>query len=159
VVIDPVIVAESGATLLDDAAREALVERLLPLATVATPNIPEAEALAGAGKGGSQEELARAVLALGPRAVVVTGGHSERNVDLFCDGGEAVPIEGERHPGGASHGSGCTHSSVLAARLARGDTPLDAARAARRIASEAVGAGLRELGAGAGPVNVLGLGQ
>ena len=159
VVIDPVIVAESGATLLDDAAREALVERLLPLATVATPNIPEAEALAGAGRGGSQEELARAVLALGPRAVVVTGGHSERNVDLFCDGGEAVPIEGERHPGGASHGSGCTHSSVLAARLARGDTPLDAARAARRIASEAVGAGLRELGAGAGPVNVLGLGQ
>jgi hydroxymethylpyrimidine/phosphomethylpyrimidine kinase len=157
VVIDPVIVAESGATLLDDAAREALVERLLPLATVATPNIPEAEALAG--EGGSQEELARAVLALGPRAVVVTGGHSERNVDLFCDGGQAVPIEGERHPEGASHGSGCTHSSVLAARLALGDTPLDAARTARRIASEAVGAGLRDLGAGAGPVNVLGLGQ
>jgi hydroxymethylpyrimidine/phosphomethylpyrimidine kinase len=97
------------------------------------------------GEGGSQEELARAVLALGPRAVVVTGGHSERNVDLFCDGGEAVPIEGERHPGGASHGSGCTHSSALAARLALGDTPLDAARAARRVASEAV--------------NVLGLGQ
>jgi hydroxymethylpyrimidine/phosphomethylpyrimidine kinase len=159
VVIDPVIVAESGATLLDDSAREALVERLLPLATVATPNIPEAEALAGAGDGDSQEELARAVLALGPRAVVITGGHSERNVDLFWDGGQAVPIEGERHPEGASHGSGCTHSSVLAARLALGDTPLDASRAARRIASEAVGAGLRELGAGAGPVNVLGLGQ
>jgi hydroxymethylpyrimidine/phosphomethylpyrimidine kinase len=159
VVLDPVMVSESGATLLDDAAREALAERLLPLAAVATPNIPEAEALAGTGEGGSQEELARAVLALGPRAVVVTGGHSERNVDLFCDGGEAVPIEGERHPGGASHGSGCTHSSVLAARLALGDTPLDAARTARLIASEAVGAGLRDLGAGAGPVNVLGLGQ
>jgi hydroxymethylpyrimidine/phosphomethylpyrimidine kinase len=159
VVIDPVMVAESGATLLDDAAREALVDRLLPLAAVATPNIPEAEALAGAGEGGSQEELARAVLALGPRAVVVTGGHSERNIDLFCDGGEAVPIEGERHPEGASHGSGCTHSSALAARLALGDTPVEAARTARRIASEAVGAGLRELGAGAGPVNVLGLGQ
>jgi hydroxymethylpyrimidine/phosphomethylpyrimidine kinase len=159
VVLDPVMVAESGATLLDDAAREALVERLLPLAAVATPNIPEAEALAGAGEGDSQEELARAVLALGPRAVVVTGGHSERNVDLFCDGGQVVPIEGERHPGGASHGSGCTHSSVLAARLALGDTPLDAARTARRVASEAVGAGLRDLGAGAGPVNVLGPGQ
>jgi hydroxymethylpyrimidine/phosphomethylpyrimidine kinase len=159
VVLDPVMVAESGAPLLDDAAREALVERLLPLAAVATPNIPEAEALAAAGAGRSQEELARAVLALGPRAVVVTGGHSEDNVDLFRDGDRAVPIEGERHPGGASHGSGCTHSSVLAARLALGDTPLDAARIARRVASEAVGAGLRDLGAGAGPVNVLGLGQ
>jgi hydroxymethylpyrimidine/phosphomethylpyrimidine kinase len=159
VVLDPVMVAESGATLLDDAAREALVERLLPLATVATPNIPEAEALAGAGEGDSQEQLAGAVLALGPRAVVVTGGHSEQNVDLFCDGGQAFTIEGERHIGGASHGSGCTHSSVLAARLALGDTPLEAARVARRIASEAVGAGLRDLGSGAGPVNVLGLGQ
>jgi hydroxymethylpyrimidine/phosphomethylpyrimidine kinase len=159
VVIDPVIVAESGATLLDDAAREALVERLLPLAAVATPNIPEAEALAGTGKGEGQEELARAVLALGPEAVVVTGGHSEQNVDLFCDGRQTVPIEGERHPGGASHGSGCTHSSVLAARLALGDSPLDAARAARRIASAAVGAGLRDIGGGAGPVNALGLGQ
>jgi hydroxymethylpyrimidine/phosphomethylpyrimidine kinase len=159
VVVDPVMVAESGATLLDGAAREALVERLLPLATVVTPNIPEAEALAGAGEGDSQEELAREVLALGPRAVVVTGGHSEQNVDLFYDGREVEPIEGERHLGGASHGSGCTHSSVLAARLALGDSLLEAARLARRIASEAVGAGLRELGEGAGPVNVLGLGQ
>ena len=81
-----------------------------------TPNIPEARALAGAGEEASQEELAREVLALGPQAVVVTGGHSERNVDLFFDGREAVPIEGERHPGGAAHGSGCTHSSALAAR-------------------------------------------
>jgi hydroxymethylpyrimidine/phosphomethylpyrimidine kinase len=162
VVVDPVMVAESGATLLDDAAREALVERLLPLAAVVTPNIPEAEALAGVGGEDpqgthSQEELAGEVLALGPQAVVVTGGHSERSVDLFDDGGEAVPIEGERHPGGASHGSGCTHSSVLAARLALGDSPLEAARVARRIASQAVGAGLRDLGEGAGPVDVLDL--
>ena len=68
-------------------------------------------------------------------------------------------VGGQRHPGGAAHGSGCTHSSVLAARLALGDTPLEAARAARRIASEAVAAGLRDIGEGAGPVNVLGLGQ
>src|SRR4051812_4577224 len=149
VVVDPVMVAESGATLLDDGAREAVVERLLPLAAVATPNIPEAEALAGAGDRVTQHDLARAVLALGPRAVVVTGGHSEQNVDLFSDGRQTVQIEGERHPAGASHGSGCTHSSVLAARLALGDSPLDAARAARRIASEAVGAGLR--GGGEGP--------
>ncbi|HKT82470.1 MAG TPA: bifunctional hydroxymethylpyrimidine kinase/phosphomethylpyrimidine kinase [Solirubrobacterales bacterium] len=157
VVIDPVMVAESGAVLLDEEARAALVERLLPLASVVTPNIPEARALTGAGPQDSQEDLAREVLALGPRAVVVTGGHSERIVDLFFDGRESAEIAGERHPGGAAHGSGCTHSSALAAYLARGEEPLEAARKARTIASEAVAQGLRELGAGAGPVDVFGL--
>jgi hydroxymethylpyrimidine/phosphomethylpyrimidine kinase len=157
VVVDPVMVAESGAALLDEGARRALVERLLPLAAVVTPNIPEARALSGAGERDSQEDLAREVLALGPRAVVVTGGHSDAVVDLFFDGRDAVAIEGERHPDGASHGSGCTHSSALAACLAHGATPLEAARAAREVASAAVGAGLRGLGAGAGPVDVFGL--
>jgi len=157
VVIDPVMVAESGAVLLDEEARAALVEGLLPLAAVATPNIPEARVLAAAGEGASQEDLARKVLALGPAAVVVTGGHSEQGADLFFDGRKAVAIEGERHPDGAAHGSGCTHSSALAAFLARGETPLDAARRARVIASEAVANGLREIGAGAGPVDVFGL--
>jgi hydroxymethylpyrimidine/phosphomethylpyrimidine kinase len=157
IVIDPVMVAESGAVLLDDAARTALVERLLPLATVVTPNIPEARALTGAGESDSQEDLAREVLALGPAAVVVTGGHSEGIVDLYFDGSDAEAIEGERHPEGASHGSGCTHSSALAAFLARGESPLEAARRARKVASAAVGAGLREVGAGPGPVDVLGL--
>jgi len=157
VVLDPVMVAESGAVLLDDAARQALVERLLPLATVVTPNIPEARVLSGADERDSQEELAREVLALGPAAVVVTGGHSEAVVDLFFDGREAEQIEGERHPDGASHGSGCTHSSALAAFLARGEPPLEAARGARAVASDAVAAGLRGLGAGAGPVDALGL--
>jgi len=155
VVVDPVMVAESGAALLDPEARVALVERLLPLATVVTPNIPEARALSEAGEGDSQEDLAREVLALGPRAVVVTGGHSERVVDFFFDGSEAAAIEGERHPDGASHGSGCTHSSALAAFLALGLTPLDAARRAREVASAAVGAGLRGIGRGAGPVDAL----
>jgi hydroxymethylpyrimidine/phosphomethylpyrimidine kinase len=157
VVIDPVMVAESGAVLLDEQARGALVERLLPLASVVTPNIPEAVALTGAGGGDSQEDLAREVLALGPRAVVVTGGHSERVVDVFYDGSEAAAIEGERHPDGASHGSGCTHSSALAAFLAHGDAPLEAARKAREIASAAVAAGLRDLGQGPGPVDVFDL--
>jgi hydroxymethylpyrimidine/phosphomethylpyrimidine kinase len=157
VVLDPVMVAESGAVLLDDEARQALVERLLPLATVVTPNIPEARALTGAGERESQENLAREVLALGPRAVVVTGGHSEQVVDVFFDGAELAAIEGERHPEGASHGSGCTHSSALAAFLARGETPLQAARRAREVASAAVAAGLCEIGAGPGPVDVFGL--
>jgi hydroxymethylpyrimidine/phosphomethylpyrimidine kinase len=163
VVVDPVMVAESGAVLLDEATKERLIVRLLPMATVVTPNIPEARVLTGAGEGASQEELARGVLELGreaelgPKAVVVTGGHSEELVDLFFDGEQVVEIPGERHPDGAAHGSGCTHSSALAAFLARGAEPLEAARRAREIASAAVGAGLREIGSGPGPVNVLGL--
>jgi hydroxymethylpyrimidine/phosphomethylpyrimidine kinase len=157
VVIDPVMVAESGAILLDEEARGALVERLLPLAAMVTPNIPEARVLTGAGQGATQEELVRAVVALGPRAAVVTGGHSDDLVDLFFDGQRLVEIPGERHPDGAAHGSGCTHSSALAAFLARGEEPLGAARAARRIASAAVGSGLRGIGAGAGPVDVFDL--
>jgi len=159
VVVDPVMVSESGAVLLDEEARAALVERLLPLATVVTPNIPEARALARAGERDSQEDLAREVLALGPRAVVVTGGHSERLVDIFFDGRESAEIAGERHSDGAAHGSGCTHSSALAAFLALGETPLGAARKARQIASAAVAAGLRDIGAGPGPVDALGIGE
>jgi hydroxymethylpyrimidine/phosphomethylpyrimidine kinase len=155
VVIDPVMVAESGAVLLEEEARRALIERLLPLTTVVTPNIPEAKMLSGAGEETSQEELARRVLDLGPRAVVVTGGHSEDLIDLFCDGEQLMGLPGTRHPDGAAHGSGCTHSSALAAFLARGAEPLEAARQARAIASEAVGAGLREIGSGPGPVNAL----
>jgi hydroxymethylpyrimidine/phosphomethylpyrimidine kinase len=157
VVIDPVMVAESGAVLLDDKTRAALVDVLFPRCAVATPNIPEARVLTGLGEGASQEELARAVLALGPRAVVVTGGHSEELVDLFFDGERLIEIPGERHPDGAAHGSGCTHSSALAAHLARGAEPLEAARRAREVASTAVRDGLREIGAGAGPVDVFGL--
>jgi hydroxymethylpyrimidine/phosphomethylpyrimidine kinase len=156
-VIDPVMVAESGAILLDEGARRALGERLLPLAAVVTPNIPEAQALTGAGEGDSQEVLAREVQALGPGAVVVTGGHSEEMVDVFFDGRETVTIPGERHPDGAAHGSGCTHSSALAAFLALGESPLEAARKARAVASAAIAAGLRGLGAGPGPVDVFGL--
>jgi hydroxymethylpyrimidine/phosphomethylpyrimidine kinase len=157
VVIDPVMVAESGAVLLDDETREALVDHLLPRCAVATPNIPEARELTGLGKRASQEDLARGMLELGPQAVVVTGGHSEALVDLFFDGEQLVEIPGERHPDGAAHGSGCTHSSALAAFLARGLEPLEAARRAREIASEAVGNGLREIGTGPGPVDALGI--
>ena len=159
VVLDPVMVAESGAVLLDDDAREALRTRLVPRATVVTPNLPEARVLSRAEEGESAEALARAVYALGPGAVVVTGGHGERATDLFFDGEEMVAIDGERHSGGAAHGSGCTHSSALAAHLALGLEPVDAARRAKEIAAEAVRNGLREIGAGAGPVNVLGIGR
>ena len=122
-----------------------------------TPNLAEAAALAEEDAGSGAETLARRIHALGPGAVVVTGGHREEGTDLFFDGDRLVEIEGERHPGGASHGSGCTHSSALAAQLALGADPLEAARRAKEIASEAVANGLRGLGAGAGPVDVIGL--
>ena len=157
VVVDPVMVAESGARLLPPDAERALIELILPRATVATPNLPEARALTRSDPEATAEELARSVKALGPDVVVLTGGHREEATDLYFDGDRFVPIPGERHPDGAAHGSGCTHSSTLAARLAHGDDPLQAAREAKRVASEAVRAGLREVGAGAGPVDVIGL--
>jgi hydroxymethylpyrimidine/phosphomethylpyrimidine kinase len=164
VVVDPVIVAESGARLLEPDAVRALVREILPLATVLTPNLPEARVLAGVPAAADDEDaearaLARALLALGPHAVVLTGGHRARAIDLFVESEAAAVVEipGERHPDGAAHGSGCTHSAALAAQLALGRTPLQAARAARALAGEAVANGLRELGSGAGPVDVLGL--
>ena len=166
VVVDPVMVAESGARLLDADAQSALIAEIVPRASVLTPNLSEARVLAGlqtanedAAQGDATEadaeedpvegdpvegdaadaeaeELVRAMLALGPGAVVLTGGHRARAVDLFLDATDdgcrrAMEIPGERYPDGAAHGSGCTHSSVLAARLALGDTPLHAARVAR----------------------------
>jgi sugar/nucleoside kinase (ribokinase family) len=103
------------------------------------------------------EDLARALHALGPENVVVTGGHRGEVTDVFFDGEQIYLLPGERHPDGAAHGSGCTHSSALAAHLALGFTPREAAQAARAIASEAVRDGHRSIGAGAGPVNVLGV--
>jgi hydroxymethylpyrimidine/phosphomethylpyrimidine kinase len=157
VVIDPVMVAESGAALLEEDAKRALRDVLLPLATVITPNVPEALALSGAPDGTGVEELARRLHELGPANVVVTGGHREQATDTFFDGREIVEIPGERYPDGAAHGSGCTHSSALAAHLALGYEPLEAARRAKAIAAEAVRDGLSDLGAGAGPVDVFGL--
>jgi hydroxymethylpyrimidine/phosphomethylpyrimidine kinase len=167
VVVDPVMVAESGARLLEEDARRALIEQIAPRASVLTPNLPEARALLGAPEVASQEQerdgeveqLARELLALGAGAVVITGGHRRQTSDLFmaADSGAAVSIDGVRHRGGAAHGSGCTHSSVLAAQLALGHSPLQAARTARALAGAAVAGGLREIGAGAGPVDVLGL--
>ena len=130
---------------------------LLPRATVVTPNLDEARRAGRPAK--IVEALIRSIHAFGSGNVVITGGHGHGDevVDLFFDGTRVLEISGERYADGASHGSGCTHSSVLAAQLALGLEPLEAAREAQRIASEAVRDGLREIGAGAGPVNVLGI--
>ncbi len=157
VVVDPVMISQSGAVLLDPRAKAALIERILPLAAVATPNLPEARELAGLSEGAGPEELAEAIAALGPKAVIVTGGHTDKGDDVLFDGAGTLRIGGPRYGHGASHGSGCTHSSALAAFLARGTELADAARWAREVAAEAVGNGLRELGEGPGPVDALGL--
>jgi hydroxymethylpyrimidine/phosphomethylpyrimidine kinase len=159
VVLDPVMISESGAALLEPDAHGALTELMLPRATVVTPNVPEARALVGDDADGEPDAvaLARAVHALGPRIVVVTGGHRAEATDVFFDGHRVVEIPGERYLDGAAHGSGCTHSSVLAARLAWDDSPLQAARTAKRRASEAVRDGLVAVGKSTGPVDILGV--
>ncbi len=157
VVVDPVMVSESGSVLLAEKARQVLREKILPRAAVVTPNHPEARVLAQAGEDQDVRELARRIHALGPGAVVITGGHRDEGTDLFFDGSEFVEIEGERHPDGAAHGSGCTHSSALAAYIGHGYEPLEAARRARVVASEAVRDGLRQTGRGVGPVDALGI--
>jgi hydroxymethylpyrimidine/phosphomethylpyrimidine kinase len=147
-VVDPVMVASSGARLLEADAVDALVERLFPLATVVTPNAAEAVALVGLGESAEQ---ARRLVELGAGAAIVTGGGAG---DQFFDGATAVEIPVRRHGVAATHGSGCTHSATLAALLARGEDLLTAATLAAATASDAVEHGLVELGSGEGPVDV-----
>ena len=154
-VVDPVMVASSGAKLLLHDAVETLVARLFPLATVVTPNLSEAVALAGFD--GTRRELAERLGELGAPAVIVTGGHGDTAVDHLFDGERHVEIPVERHYVRATHGAGCTHSATLAALLAKGLPLEEAAREAARAASEAVRLGLVEIGAGEGPVDVLNL--
>ena len=154
-VVDPVMVASSGAQLLEDDAVDALIGALFPLAVVVTPNLMEARALTGSD--GTRRELAERLHALGAPAVVVTGGHGEPAVDHLFDGREHVEIPVEHHDIAATHGAGCTHSATLAALLARGESLDNAARGAAAAASRAVAQGLAELGAGEGPVDVLGV--
>jgi hydroxymethylpyrimidine/phosphomethylpyrimidine kinase len=139
-VVDPVMIASSGARLLQEDAVETYVRRLFPLATVVTPNLNEAVALAGLD--GSRRELAERVVELGAPAVIVTGGHGREAVDHLFDGVRHTEIPVERHDIPATHGAGCTHSATLAAWLARGASLEEAARKAA-------------IGAGEGPVDVL----
>jgi hydroxymethylpyrimidine/phosphomethylpyrimidine kinase len=153
-VVDPVMVASSGARLLREDAIKTLIERLFPLATVVTPNLAEAQALTGLHTE-NRAELAERIVATGAQAVIVTGGHGAEPVDHLFDGTRHIPIPVTRHDIAATHGAGCTHSAALAAGLAAGRTLEDAARHAAHIAADAVAHGLAELGAGDGPVHVL----
>jgi hydroxymethylpyrimidine/phosphomethylpyrimidine kinase len=154
-VVDPVMVAKGGARLLRDDAVGALRSRLLPLAAVLTPNIPEAEVLLGRSITSldDRREAARDLLSLGPRAVVLKGGHAEGEaIDVYWDGAELVELIATRIETPNTHGSGCTFSAAIAARLAAGRSPLDAVRDAKQFITNAIEFSL-DLGHGHGPVN------
>ncbi len=158
VVVDPVFVSKHGHPLLAEDAVDTMRRRLLPLATIVTPNLPEAAGLAGA-EVGSRDDMRRAgeaILRLGPRAVLVKGGHleSDRSTDLFLDGQTEEWIGAERIDTPHTHGTGCTLSSAIAAYLAMGEPLLDAVRAGKAFVTEAIRHAL-ELGNGIGPVDQL----
>ncbi len=146
VVLDPVLVATSGRRLLPPAGVAALKRDLFPLATIVTPNVPEAEALAGFPiKDEGDQRLAAGVLAdLGAEAVLIKGGHGEgREVrDLFFDGRQFMEFRNFRIETQATHGTGCTLSSAIAANLARGASLADAVRNAIEYLRRALGRGL-----------------
>ncbi len=153
-VVDPVMVASSGSRLLREDAVETLVTRLFPLATVITPNLPEAQALSRTVTE-DRAKLAERLAAMGAAAVLITGGHGTDPVDHLFDGSAHLPIPVARHRVAATHGAGCTHSAALAAGLAAGLPLAEAARQATDVASDAVAHGLATLGGGDGPVHAL----
>jgi len=153
-VVDPVMLASSGGRLLLPDAVGTLVGRLFPLATVVTPNLPEAQALT-AMMTEDRAALAERLVAMGARAALVTGGHGAEPVDHLFDGSRHMAIPVARHGVAATHGAGCTHSAALAAGLGAGMPLAEAARRAAVIAGQAVEHGLPGIGAGEGPVHVL----
>jgi hydroxymethylpyrimidine/phosphomethylpyrimidine kinase len=156
-VVDPVMVAKGGARLLRRDAVDALRELLLPLAAVITPNLPEVEALLGRRVATMPErrQAARDLLRLGPRAVVVKGGHADGDaVDIYWDGEVWDELTAVRFPTENTHGSGCVFSAAIAAGLARDLTPLAAVQEAKEFITGAIHNSL-DLGRGHGPVNPL----
>jgi hydroxymethylpyrimidine/phosphomethylpyrimidine kinase len=154
-VVDPVMISKHGASLMEDDARSALVEQLVPRAYLLTPNIPEAEALTGIAIGGvdAMETAAARLHAMGASNVLIKGGHGAgAAVDVLFSGARFVRLSAERLDTRHTHGTGCTYSAAITAELARG-TPLEmAVRRAKLFISEAIRTA-PGLGAGNGPVN------
>jgi hydroxymethylpyrimidine/phosphomethylpyrimidine kinase len=157
-VVDPVMVAQSGARLLEDDAREALMRELLPLAAVVTPNVPEAEALLGLRitNLADQRRAARLLVERGAAAALVKGGHLDgaEAVDVLDDGRIVEELHAPRIDTPHTHGTGCMTAAALAACLARGQSLLDAAHEAKRFINAAIAVAL-SLGGGNGPANPL----
>ncbi len=156
IVVDPVMVAKSGAKLLEDEAIEALKKYLIPISTVLTPNAKEAEALTGQPVTDlkSQRKAAEILADLGVKAVVVKGGHISNSevVDILYVNGEYHEYRSKRLPNKTTHGTGCVFASAIAAELAKGNCIKDAVLTAKNFVADAIRFGL-ELGKGVGPVN------
>ncbi|MGC1512972.1 MAG: bifunctional hydroxymethylpyrimidine kinase/phosphomethylpyrimidine kinase [Acidimicrobiales bacterium] len=155
-VVDPVLISKHGDRLLSEDAVVVMRARLLPLAAVVTPNLPEAEALTGieVDDRGAMVEAARRIAAMGPRVVFVKGGHlaGPDSPDLVWADGEGTWLESPRIPGRHTHGTGCVVSAAICAELALGMDPVDACVAAKHFISHAIAAGV-DLGSGIGPVD------
>ena len=154
-VVDPVMVAKGGAKLLHDDAVATIRARLIPLAAIITPNLPETEVLLGRSITTIEErrQAARDLVAMGARAAVVKGGHARGDVtDVYFDGTELVELPGRRIDTPNTHGSGCVFSAAITANLARGAEPLEAVREAKDFITQAIAQSL-EIGHGHGPVN------
>ena len=155
-VVDPVMVAKGGARLLRDDAVDALRKRLLPMAAVVTPNLPEAEVLLGRPIRTLDErrQAAKDLVGLGAHAAVVKGGHADDqlSIDHYFDGTELVELQSPRIATANTHGSGCVFSAAIAAGLAKGSDPLAAVHQAKEFITGAIERSL-EVGRGHGPVN------
>jgi len=158
VVVDPVMISKSGAHLLKPEAKNTLVDMLLPLATVVTPNAMEAEAISGI-KINSLKDWEKAALKitnLGAESVVIKGGHileiEGQAIDILLHNDKYIYLEAERHEAKDTHGTGCSFSSAIAAEIAKGKSVPDAVRAAKRFVNNAIRFGLR-IGHGHGPLN------
>lgn len=159
VVVDPVMISKHGKPLLLDDAVQALQEHLLPLADVVTPNLHEAQRLCGFSIRSldEMEAAGRSILALGPKAVVVKGGHLEEGpsaIDVLVTHDRVFRLEAERVPTRHTHGTGCAFASTLAARLARGDSVIEAVTKTKTFITDAIRHGLN-IGRGLGPVDPL----
>jgi hydroxymethylpyrimidine/phosphomethylpyrimidine kinase len=156
VVVDPVMIAKGGARLLEDDAVEAMRAELLPRAEIVTPNVPEAEALAGMRIVTAEDmrEAGRRILAFGPRLVLVKGGHLDgpESIDVACTSAESFELRGPRIDTRNTHGTGCTLSSAIAANLAAGLADREALTQAREYLEGAM-RHAPDIGRGHGPLN------
>lgn len=155
IVLDPVMVATSGARLLSADAEETLIKELIPLADVITPNIPEAEVLSGMKISNSEdmETAAKKIMELGPKAILIKGGHRVNDAnDLLCQNGELTWILGRRIDNPNTHGTGCTLSSAIASNLAKGKSVEKSIRNAKEYLSDCLNEML-DLGKGSGPMD------
>lgn len=154
-VIDPVMIAEAGGTLMENEAVDMLIDELLPLCVVITPNVFEAQRLSGMKiiDISDAQKAARTISELGAKAVIVTGGHL-KGTDILYSNGEFTQIKGRLIKGG-THGSGCTHSAVITAELSRGTALIEAAHRAKEFVEQAITLSFK-IGKGAAPVNQIG---